>query len=80
MKIIYVVSRPLEINTSASIRNRATIEGLVELGHSVNIITTKPDPKHINYDSSINSPNIETTYLKLGGVQTVAKVGRRFRF
>ena len=80
MKILYVVSRPLEINTSASIRNRATIEGLVELGHSVNIITTKPDPKHINYDSSINSPNIETTYLKLGGVQTVAKVGRRFRF
>ena len=43
MKILYVVSRPLEINTSASIRNRATIEGLVELGHNVNIITTEPD-------------------------------------
>ena len=46
MKILYVVSRPLEINTSASIRNRATIEGLVELGHNVNIITTEPDEKH----------------------------------
>jgi hypothetical protein len=80
MKILYVVSRPLEINTSASIRNRATIEGLVELGHNVNIITTEPDEKHINYDSSIKNPNIETTYLKLGGMQTAARVGRRFRF
>lgn len=80
MKILYVVSRPLEINTSASIRNRATIEGLVELGHNVNIITAKPDEKHINYDSSIKNPNIETVYLKLGGMQTAARVGRRFRF
>lgn len=79
MRILYVVSRPLEINTSASIRNRATIEGLLELGHNVDLVTTDPDKKHVSYDDSILNKNINTTYIKLGGVQNLAKVGRRFR-
>ena len=48
MKILYVVSRPLEINTSASIRNRATILGLVENGHTVDLFTTEPDRNHLS--------------------------------
>ncbi|MFF2588515.1 hypothetical protein ACFVSS_11560 [Peribacillus butanolivorans] len=80
MRILYVVSRPLEINTSASIRNRATIEGFLELGHNIDLVTTDPDNKHGNYDASILSKRINTTYFKLGGVQNLAKVGRRFAF
>ena len=80
MNILYVVSRPLEINTSASIRNRATIDGLIELGHNIDLITTEPDENHTNYDASIKNDNVKTTYIKLGGVQTAAKVGRRFKF
>lgn len=80
MNILYVVSRPLEINTSASIRNRATIEGLLALGHNVDIITSEPDKNHSNYDDSILKKNINITYLKLGGVQNLAKFGRKFKF
>lgn len=80
MKILYIVSRPLEINTSASIRNIATIEGLIELGHKVDLITTEPDIKHTNYDHTILNNKIQTTYIKLGGVQNLAKLGRRLRF
>ena len=53
MKILYVVSRPLEINSSSSISNRAIIGGLLELGHEVDLVTTQPDKNHINYDNSI---------------------------
>lgn len=80
MKILYVVSRSLEINTSASIRNRATIEGLIQLGHQVDLITTQPDQKHSNYDNSIKIQGLKTTYLKLGGVQSLANIGRKYRF
>lgn len=80
MKILYVVSRPLEINTSASIRNRATIEGLLELNHEVDLLTTHPDEHHTNYDNSILDKNINVTYIKLGGIQNIAKMGRRFNF
>lgn len=80
MKILYVVSRPLEINTSASIRNRATIQGLLQLGHEVDLITTQPDKKHSNYDESIKCEGLKTQYLKLGGIQTAANVGRKYNF
>lgn len=79
MRILYVVSRPLEINTSASIRNRATIEGLLELGHSVDLITTQFDKNHSNYDDSLSNARLKVKYLKLGGIQGFAKVGRKYR-
>lgn len=79
MKILYVVSRPLEINTSSSIRNRATIMGLVECGHNVDLITTQPDYNHLAYDDSITLENVNIKYLKLGGMQSAARVGRRFK-
>ncbi|CAH0346463.1 hypothetical protein [Bacillus sp. CECT 9360] len=79
MKILYVVSRPLEINTSASIRNRATIEGLLRLGHDVDLITTEFDKNHTNYDQSLSNSNLNVLYLKLGGIQDFAKLGRKFK-
>ena len=81
MKILYVVSRPLEINTSASIRNRATLLGLLENGHEVELFTTEPDAKHGAYDAAMSvSAEIPTTYVKLGGVQAAARLGRRLKF
>ncbi|MCM3756321.1 hypothetical protein M3197_02360 [Sporosarcina aquimarina] len=79
MKILYVVSRPLEINTSASIRNRATIEGLLNLGHDVDLITTEFDKNHSNYDKSLSNSNLNVRYFKLGGIQEIAKFGRKFK-
>ncbi|TFJ24167.1 hypothetical protein CKN99_12765 [Carnobacterium maltaromaticum] len=80
MKILYIVSRPLEINTSASIRNRATIKGLISLGHSIDLVTTEYDQNHKNYDNTILDKKINTTYLKLGGIQGVARIGRKVSF
>lgn len=80
MKILYIVARPLEINTSASIRNRATIMGLVENGHQVHLVTTMPDQNHMAYDNSLVLTDVKTTYIKLGGIQSVARLGRKIKF
>lgn len=79
MKILYVVSRPLEINTSASIRNRATIMGLVENGHDVDLVTTEPDKNHFAYDKSMHLENVRITYIKLDGIQSAARIGRKIK-
>ncbi len=79
MKILYVVSRPLEINTSASIRNRATILGLVENGHNVDLFTTEPDRNHSAYDESLIPEGIKIRYVRLGGTQNLARVGRKMK-
>lgn len=80
MKILYVVSRPLEINTSASVRNRATIDGLLELGHEVHLITSEFDKNHTNFDESLSNKRLNVKYLKLGGVQGFAKIGRKIKY
>lgn len=80
MKILYVVSRPLEINTSASIRNRATIMGLVENGNQVTLLTTEPDSNHIAYDNSEKLNDVDIKYIKLNGIQSAARIGRKFKF
>ncbi len=80
MNILYVVSRPLEINTSSSIRNKATIMGLVENGYHVDLATTVPDKNHMAFDASMELSGVRCKYIELGGVQSLAKVGRRFKF
>ena len=80
MKILYVVSRPLEINTSSSIRNRATIMGLAENGHEVDLITTVPDSNHFAYDDSMTIEGVKVTYIRLEGIQSVARLGRKMKF
>lgn len=79
MRILYVVSRPLEINTSASIRNKATINGLLKLGHEIDLITTQFDKNHSNFDSSILNENLNVTYFALNGIQNMAKIGRKYK-
>lgn len=79
-RILYVVSRPVQINTSASIRNKATIMGLVENGYQVDLVTTAPDKNHMAFDSSMELAGVKCQYIELGGVQSLAKVGRRFKF
>ena len=79
MKILYVVSRPLEINTSASIRNRATILGFLENGHTVDLFTTEPDKNHNAYDENLAPKGIKVKYAHLGGTQNLARVGRKLK-
>ena len=79
MNILYVVSRPLEINTSASIRNRATILGFIENGHTVDLFTTEPDKNHSAYDESLIPEGVNIKYVRLGGTQNLARVGRRMK-
>lgn len=80
MRILYVVSRPLQINTSASIRNRATISGLKENGHIVDVVTTMPDSNHMSFDDSMELHDVDCKYIKLQGVQSLARIGRRMKF
>lgn len=80
MKILYVVSRPLQINTSASVRNRATILGLLENGHEIHVFTTEPDVNHPAYDSSLVPQGITATYVRLNGAQTFARFSRKISF
>lgn len=78
MKILYVVSRPIEINTSASIRNKATIQGLLSCGASVDLITTEPDKNHFAYDDNLKIQGINVKYIRLGGRENIARVSRKF--
>lgn len=80
MRILYVVSRPLEINTSASIRNHATINGLVQNGHKVTVVSSIPDKNHGAYDGTLSIEGVEKKYFHVGGTQTVANVGRKLTF
>lgn len=65
-RILFVVARPLEINTSASIRNKAMLEGLLQNGHMVDLVTTVPNTKHPAYDNSLSVNDIKTTYVEFG--------------
>lgn len=80
MRILYVVSRPLTINTSASIRNLATILGFKSLGHTVDVVTTEADKNHPAYDGTIQLPDINIREIKLSGLQSLVKVGHRMEF
>lgn len=80
MNILYVISRPLEINTSSSIRNRATILGLLENGNDVEVVTTEPDQRHPAYDNTLMLEGISTTYIHLDGAQNAARLARRLKF
>lgn len=80
MKILFVVSRPIEINTSASIRNKSLINGMCELGHEVDYLTSVPDKNHSNYDSSLSLNVHKSYYFEVGGIQKIAKFSRKFNF
>lgn len=80
MKILFVVSRPIEINTSASIRNKAMIDGMVELGHEIDYLTTAPNKHHSNYDKNL-TPNVEKKYyINLKGLKKITNLNQKFKF
>lgn len=66
MKILFVTSQPILINSSANLRNIALIRGLIELGHEVKILNMKLSVDAANFDNSmsefINENDI--TYIK----------------
>ncbi len=63
MKILFVVSRSIEVNSSASIRNSAIIQGLMELGHDVELFTTEPDKKNqVSYDAGLLPEGLKVQY------------------
>lgn len=80
MKVLYVVSRPLEINASSSVRNMSTINGLLEIGCEVELITTEPDKNHPSYDKSMSVSGIKTHYIQQGNTENIARIGRKIKF
>ena len=71
MRILYVVTKSVEINTSASIRNSGIISGLIDLGHTVTLLSTLPDKKSGYYDASLLPQGVKTLYLADGGSQKI---------
>lgn len=54
MKILFVSMVSLKNNTSATIRNNGLLKGLVKLGHSIDVLTLKPNEVNISYDKTIS--------------------------
>ena len=80
MKILYITSRAVEINTSSSIRNLATISGLVELGHDVSVVSINPDKNHPAFDESMHIPvKAKQLYFELNGMQSMKKISRKLK-
>jgi hypothetical protein len=52
MRILFVTMFPLETNTSATMQNKGVIEGLIRLGHVVDLLTCRPNPQSISYDDA----------------------------
>lgn len=77
--ILFVVNTPIEINTSASIRNRAYIKGLLELGHSVDVLTTGLNENHPNFDKRIKMDNLKIKYLEVGNSEKLIQYSNKFQ-
>lgn len=80
MKILYVVARPIEINTSSSLRNLATINGFLKLGHEVTLLETRPDEKHPNFDLTLSMDNVNQIFVEEDNRQKFNKFGRNLNF
>lgn len=82
MNILYVVSRPLTINSSSTIRNIATLKGMLQRGHRVTLITSKADRNHNAYDEALLK-NLEGDFniieIKLKGIQQAARIYRKIK-
>lgn len=80
MKILYIVSRPLQINSSASLRNICTINGIATDGHDVDVLTAEYDINHPNYTTANMHEKVKITYLNVSGVKKLASLGRGLKF
>ena len=52
MKILFITSDPLEYNSSANMRNRAIIKGIIENGNQVSTLSAELNEKSIYADNS----------------------------
>lgn len=77
MNILYITSRAIEINASSSIRNIATIKGLVENGHNVTLCSMRPDNNGKYYDNKIPEVNIKRIYFE-PAMKTAIRAANRF--
>lgn len=80
MRILYIVSKSVEINTSASIRNSAVIRGLMDLGHTVTLVSAMPDKKSEYYDESLLPKSVDVLYLENGNSQKLVDWLKRTPF
>jgi hypothetical protein len=65
LEILYVLTTPIEYNSSANMRNIGLIKGLIELGHNVSIVSARPHNKSIYVDNTLLSLNLyERFYLE----------------
>ncbi|WP_129738492.1 hypothetical protein [Massilimicrobiota timonensis] len=79
MRLLYIVNKSINMNTSASIRNKATILGLIELGHSVDVLTPAGSSSHPSFDESLNisSEQIKMLYIPINSKLLNMKNGIR---
>jgi len=69
MKILFVTSTPIEYSSSGNMRNVALINGLIKLGHEVQLLTSEADKNNILYDESLLSSKItKRYYIPLGNI------------
>lgn len=78
MNILFVTARPLELNTSSTIRNKAYINGFLQLGFDVVVVTLEADKNHNNYeefDSYLkdNIQQIKISSGKLGEIKSFVR-------
>lgn len=62
MKILFITMFPLQMNTSATLQNLIIIDGLKELGYSIDVITTSLDESHSSYDETLSLKNVDNYY------------------
>lgn len=77
MNILFVTSRAIEVNASSSIRNLATIKGLIENGHTITVCSMRPDPNNKYYDPNSQQLEVRKIYFKPEMVAAV-KTAQRF--
>lgn len=69
MKILFVISTPIEYSSSGNMRNIALINGLTKLGNEVHLLTSEADKNNTLYDDSLlNSTIKKRYYIPLGNM------------
>lgn len=72
MNILFIVSRPLEINSSASLRNINTINGLADLGHHITVVSAEPQKEHPGYSEIDLRAGIKQLYIQTSGGKKIS--------
>lgn len=80
MRILYITNSPIEYSSSANIRNKSLIAGLIFWGNQVDILTPVPDKGMTYYDSSIlDNIKCELIYIDLEKANNLHVLGKKSR-